>query len=171
MGGFVRPDYRLLTAGLALALTPVVAEAANRPARSHVLVIRPLSVVKAADLEFGGMISSPVGGTVIIDPTSGNRTITGGVTAAGGGPRPAQFFGYGFAGQSVQVNRGPLPVLTRVGGGASMNVTQLTLNGPTLRVLSSTGVLDLKVGGTLVVGANQAEGQYQGNFTIIVTYF
>ncbi len=52
-----------------------------------------------------------------------------------------------------------------------MNVTVLTLNGPTLRFLSAAGLLDLRVGGTLAVKANQAEGDYSGTFQIIVTYF
>jgi Domain of unknown function (DUF4402) len=73
--------------------------------------------------------------------------------------------------QTLQVNRGPLPVLNRAGGGATMNVTGLTLNGPVTRFLNAAGVLDLRVGGTLAVGANQLSGSYSGTFQIIVTYF
>jgi hypothetical protein len=52
-----------------------------------------------------------------------------------------------------------------------MNVSGLTLNGPTFRFLDEAGVLDLRVGGTLQVGANQAPGTYRGTFQINVTYF
>lgn len=111
------------------------------------------------------------GGTITINPNTDARTTTGGVTAAGGTPQAAQFYTYGGPLQTVQVNRGPLPVLTRVGGGATMNVTGLTLNGPTLRFLNAAGLLDLRVGGTLNVTANKLPGSYIGTFQIIVTYF
>lgn len=41
-----------------------------------------------------------------------------------------------------------------------MNVTQLTLNGPTLRLLNAAGLIDLRVGGTLAVAANQMAVTY-----------
>jgi hypothetical protein len=52
-----------------------------------------------------------------------------------------------------------------------MNVSGLTLNGPTFRFLDEAGVLDLRIGGTLQVEANQASGTYRGTFQINVTYF
>ena len=145
--------------------------AAGTTGNTGAVTLRPLSIVNTEDLDFGTMLRPTVAGTVVINPTNDARSVTGGVTAAGGTPRAAQFFTYGGPLQNVQVNRGPLPVLNRVGGGASMNVTGLTLNGPTLRFLTAAGLLDLRVGGTLAVGANQLEGDYSGTFQIIVTYF
>jgi hypothetical protein len=135
------------------------------------ITIKPLSIVKLGDLDFGRMISGTAAGTVVIDPDTDGRSTTGGATAFGGAPKAAQFITYGTQGSVLQVNRGPLPVLTRAGGGATMNVTQLTLNGPITRVINPAGIVDLRVGGTLAVGANQLEGSYSGNFDIIVTYF
>lgn len=145
--------------------------AAGTTGNTGVVTLRPLSIVNTDDLDFGTMLRPAAAGAVIINPTTGARSVTGGVTAAGGNPRAAQFFTYGGPSQNVQVNRGPLPVLNRVGGGASMIVTGLTLNGPTLRFLSAAGLLDLRVGGRLAVAANQLEGDYSGTFQIIVTYF
>ena len=158
----------LLLAGISLC-GPALA--AGTTGNSGAVTLRPLSIVNTEDLNFGTMLRSASAGTVVIDPTNDARSVTGGVTAAGGTPRAAQFFTYGGPLQNVQVNRGPLPVLNRAGGGASMNVTALTLNGPTLRFLTLAGLLDLRVGGTLAVGANQLEGDYSGTFQIIVTYF
>lgn len=155
-------------AALALA-TP--AEAAGSAGTANAVTLRPLSIVNITELDFGVIAAGPTAGTVVINAASGARTTTGGVTAAGGTPNAAQFFTYGGPLQSLQVNRGPLPVLSRAGGGATMNVTQLTLNGPTLRFLNAAGLLDLRVGGTLAVGANQLNGSYSGTFQIIVTYF
>jgi hypothetical protein len=159
-----------ISAALALALaTP--AFAASGAATTEAVVLRPLSIVNTEDLQFGTMISSPVAGNVTIDPTNDARSVTGGVTPAGGVPHAAQFFTYGGPLQSLQVNRGPLPILNRAGGGATMNVTGLTLNGPVLRFLTAAGILDLRVGGTLAVKANQQDGDYSATFQIIVTYF
>jgi Domain of unknown function (DUF4402) len=153
------------------AVTPFSADAATAPSGAKAITLRPLSLLKLRDLDFGTNISGTTNGTVVVDPTNDARTTTGGVTAAGGVPLAAQFYTYGGPLQNVQVNRGPLPVLNRAGGGATMNVTQLTLNGPTLRFLNAAGLLDLRVGGTLEVTANKLAGDYSGTFDIIVTYF
>lgn len=135
------------------------------------VTLKPLSIVKISDLEFGSVIAAASAGTVTIDPTTDARSVSGGLVLAGGSPKAAQFLTYGTQNAILQVTRGSLPVLTRVGGGATMTVTGLTLNGPTLRVVNPAGVLDLRVGGTLAVAANQLDGTYAGNFDIIVTYF
>ena len=135
------------------------------------ITLRPLSLLNLSDLDFATNIAGTTAGTVVIDPSTDARSTTGGTLAAGGAPQAAKFYTYGGPLQNVQVNRGPLPVLNRAGGGASMNVTGLTLNGPTLRFLNAAGLLDLRVGGTLAVSANQPDGSYSGTFQIIVTYF
>jgi hypothetical protein len=156
----------------ALSLATSQAEAAkNASAGGNATMLRRLSIVKTLDLDFGNMAAGTTSGTVVINPTTSARTTTGGVVQMGGTPQAAQFYTYGGPLQSVVVNRGPLPVLTRVGGGASMNVANLTLNGPTTRLLTAAGLLDLRVGGQLNVSANQMQGSYVGSFQIIVTYF
>lgn len=168
--------YRPLRAIAACALLTVgvvssSAHAATQAGTTKAVTLKPLSIVKISDLEFGTMIAGAAAGTVVIDPTTDARTTTGGTTASGGAPKAAQFLTYGTQNSVLQVTRGPLPVLSRAGGGATMNVTQLTLNGPVTRVVNPAGVLDLRVGGTLAVGANQLEGTYSGTFDITVTYF
>jgi hypothetical protein len=145
--------------------------AAGVAAAGKAIAIKPLSIVKLRDMDFASAIPGATGGTIIIDPTNDSRSVTGSVIAAGGTPLAAQFITAATAGRLLQVNHGGLPTLTRVGGGATMNVTQLTLNGPVLRTITATGILDLRVGGTLAVGANQLGGDYTGTFQIIVTYF
>ena len=152
-------------------MVPSAAFAATASDTARAITLRPLSLLNLRDLDFATNISGATGGTITIDPNTDSRTMTGGVTAAGGTPQAAQFYTYGGPLQNVQVNRGPLPVLNRVGGGATMNVTGLTLNGPTLRFLNAAGLLDLRVGGTLDVTANKLPGSYAGTFQIIVTYF
>jgi Domain of unknown function (DUF4402) len=147
------------------------AQAATQAGTGKAIALRPLSIVKLRDLDFGRLASGTTAGTVVIDPNTDGRTTTGGVLAAGGTPLAAQFYTFATGNQTLQVTRGPLPVLSRAGGGATMNVTQLTLNGPVVRVINAAGLLDLRVGGTLAVAANQLDGTYSGNFDITVTYF
>ncbi|WP_162987095.1 DUF4402 domain-containing protein [Sphingomonas paeninsulae] len=140
-------------------------------AKASVTTLRKLSLLNLTDLDFATNIAGTTAGTVTIDPDDDTRTNTGGTIAAGGTPQAAKFYTYGGALQNLQVNRGALPVLARVGGGATMNVTGLTLNGPVLRFLNAAGLLDLRVGATLAVGPNQLPGAYTGTFQIIVTYY
>jgi Domain of unknown function (DUF4402) len=157
---------------LALAvLASAPAHAAGTTSSAKAITLRPLSILNLRDLDFAINVAGTTAGTVVIDPTTDARTVTGGVVAAGGTPQAAQFYTYGGPLQTLQVFRGPLPVLNRAGGGATMNVTGLTLNGPTTRFLNAAGLLDLRVGGTLAVGANQMSGSYSGTFDIIVNYF
>jgi hypothetical protein len=150
---------------------PSPAAAGTTAAEAGVITLRKLSILNLSDLDFAANISGAAAGTVTIDPDNDARSNTGGTVAAGGIPQAAKFYTYGGARQNLQVNRGALPVLTRVGGGATMNVTGLTLNGPVLRYLNAAGLLDLRVGGTLAVAANQLPGVYTGSFQITVTYY
>ncbi len=167
-------NFRLRAVGPAVACALVAtsgAQGATQAGTGKAITLRPLSIVKLRDLDFGRLSSGTSAGTVVIDPTTDARTTTGGVVAAGGTPLAAQFYTFATGNQTLQVTRGPLPVLNRAGGGATMTVTQLTLNGPVLRTVGAAGLLDLRVGGTLAVAANQADGAYSGTFDIVVTYF
>lgn len=152
-------------------LSPAQALAADAQAGATAAIVQPLSLVKTRDLEFGAMLAGTSGGSVVVNPNTDARTSSGAVTLAGTGGHAAQFMTYGGPLQFVWVTRGPLPVLTRQGGGGSMNVSQLSLNGSAFRFLSSAGLVDLRIGGTLQVNANQPSGHYEGDFEITVTYF
>lgn len=160
-----------LFVGLIVAASSVPAAAQPTMAQAQAITLKPLSLINLTPLKFGGVIAGTAAGKVIVDPDNDARSTTGGVTAAGGGPAAARFLTYGGPLQFVQVNRGPLPVLTRTGGTQKMNVDNLTLNGPVNRFLNGAGLLDLRVGGQLAVKANQTPGEYTGNFLIYVTYY
>ena len=171
-----------LLAGLtALGMgAPAWAQAAptrTAEARAEVVVVRPLSLVKVQDLDFGTVVGGPLGGTITIDaggdqPDPNPRSTTGDVAAAGGSPHAATFFTYGGPRQYLFVRRREAVIqLSRVGGGATpMTISGLRLNGPVDRYLNSEGFLELRVGGTLLVGPAQASGSYRGTFTLVATY-
>ena len=115
---------------LAVGIAGIAAHAGTQASTTKAITLKPLSIVKLRDLDFGRLIAGVSAGTVFIDPNTDTRSTTGGTTAAGGTPQAAQFYTYATANTTLQVNRGPLPILNRSGGGATMNVTGLTLNGP-----------------------------------------
>ncbi len=148
---------------------------------AQTVVVSPLSLVNSADLNFGNLVSGPAAGTATVAVNS-VRTITGGVVTAGGTVSAAEFLGYGDAGQRVRI-RGPRGTytLTRVGGGATMTMRDMTMSVDNLNSLgrgnsgqhtiSSTGVVTIRVGGTLDVGANQMPGTYVTTFDVEMNYF
>jgi hypothetical protein len=163
--------HRYVAIAIGLAFTPAVAMAATATATATVVTLRPLTLVKTDDLDFGSLIASTAPGTVKIDSTTDVRTTVGGVSVAGGTPSAAHFAAAGVIGLISSVTLPTSIMLTRTGGTETMTVGTITSNGPTLRLFPGNGVLNLSVGGTLNVGANQAAGAYAGQFDVTVFYF
>ena len=56
------------------------------------------------------------------------------------------------------------------GSGNLMPVSSIVLDGPTTRTFGPSMAIDIYVGGTLEVDANQVPGLYSGTFTLTVEY-
>ena len=69
----------------------------------------------------------------------------------------------------IRIPRNPI-TLTRVGGTETMTVSNWTLSGNSKRNTVAHEPFAFKVGGTLSVNANQAEGLYLGNFDVEIQY-
>jgi hypothetical protein len=160
-----------LVVAMAMLVMPGTAWAATASATATVVTVRPLTLVKTDDLSFGSLIPSATAGTVKIDPTTDARTATGGVTVAGGTSSAAKFVALGLVNIYSNVTLPTSITLDRAGGGASMTVSAITTNGSATRLFPGTSILDVRVGGTLNVAANQQEGDYVGQFTVTVIYF
>ena len=164
------PLILLLTAVLALPAraTPV---AAPTPAYANALITHPVSIVKTSDLDFG-QLTSTAAGTAVIDPTANSIAATGGVTLVGTQWSAGEFTGAaGGASVVVLIKLPNQPVtLMRQGGTETMTVSNLTLQGQNKRTLATLQSFTFRVGGTLNVGANQAEGVYTGIFNVDVQY-
>src|SRR5690348_15067935 len=106
----------LLCPAAALA-APVSANSAGK-----VVILKSLSVLKQADLDFGELIVSGAG-TAVIDPVSGAMTTSGPVTPTGTPGHAAQFTATGTKNSIVIIRVPNAPVtLTRVGGTETMTV-------------------------------------------------
>jgi hypothetical protein len=131
-----------------------------------------IAIARTAELRFGQLIATGSVGTAVIDAATGARTVTGGVVAAGGA--------YNAGGFAVLLCGNPGPkrfdVLLPAGavtitsaGGATMTVDTWTASPGTNKLSGSTSsVTPFTVGGTLHVGANQAQGIYSGTFSVTV---
>lgn len=165
---------RGLLAGLAALVAPAFAHAApvapDKQASATVRIAPPASVRKIEDLNFG-YLTVTTAGTAIVDPNTDTMTTSGGVLDAGG-LRYAALFEAVSPTQAVviiRLPRNPITV-TRVDGTETMTVSNWTMSGNARRTVAAQEAFTFKVGGTLNVKANQAEGLYVGTFAVEVQY-
>lgn len=134
-------------------------------------MLRPLTLLKRDDLDFGALYSSAAAGTATLSPFTGAVTVAGGVSLAPGASTAASFIGAGTRRTPVLIRLPRNPItLTRSGGTETMTVSNWTTDGPTTRVIDAFETIEFKVGARLYVGANQADGTYVGNFDVTVVY-
>ncbi|MFL6801226.1 MAG: DUF4402 domain-containing protein [Sphingomicrobium sp.] len=161
-----------LTALLVPAAGQAAPKAAPTPARANAVMLFPLEIVKNRDLDFGNIATTAIAGTVVIDPETDTISATGGALLVGGGtPHAAQFTGAAKGNNVVLIRIPKQPVtLTRVGGTETMTANNFTLQGLDKRAVAARVAFDFRVGATLNVSANQAEGTYVGTFDVSIQY-
>lgn len=174
-----RGAFRVLTIVAAAASigSAVSAHAADLNGTVNAAIVRPNTLIKTDDLDFGTLTSGATGGTVAVDAVTGARTTGGGVTPIGTFSQRAIFQGTGGL-ILITVSGSTSVTLTRAGGGAApMTATlvrAISTSGGGIALLGSTllpsGVQTYYIGGTLTVPANQPEGDYSGTFTLTVNY-
>ena len=159
-------------AALALFAPAAIAHAATPTAQATATAtfIRPLTVTKLKDMDFG-YLAAPAAGTAVLEPNADTFSTTGGVTAVGGTPHCAEFLGAAQSNAVVNIKVPTQPVtLTRVGGTETMTATNFTLQGLSKRAIAKATSFTFRVGATLNVAANQVEGTYVGTFAVTVQY-
>jgi hypothetical protein len=133
-------------------------------------IILPATINKLYDMDFG-FVTVTTAGTAVVDSNTDAVTTTGGVLFAGGSPHAAQFEAVSPSKTVVHIR---LPktaaTLTRIGGTETMTVDNWTINGSGTRNVVAHETFAFKVGGTLNVAANQAEGIYEGTFAVTIDY-
>lgn len=161
---------------LALLLVPTAGQAAPiaapTPAQANAVMLFPLEIVKNRDLDFGNIAATGAAGTVVIDPETDTISATGGALLVGGGnPHAAQFTGAAKGNNVVIIRIPKQPItLTRAGGTETMIANNFTLQGLDKRAVAARVAFDFRVGATLNVNANQAEGTYAGTFDVSIQY-
>ena len=150
------------------AASPV---AANQDSSASVAILHPLEILKREDLDFGRVMVPTAPGTVVIDANTNLISSTGGLVLLGGTPHAARFTGAAKSSSVVNIKIPKQPItLTRVGGGGTMTVSKFTLQGLDKRQAAKNVAFDFRVGATLNVNANQADGVYVGTFDVSIQY-
>ena len=159
-----------------LALLPLGAAADAAPvqassnATATVYIPAPAQVRKLQDLNFA-LLYVTAAGTAVVNPNTDTMSTTGGVAYAGWTPYAALFQGVAPVKGVVIIRLPKNPItITRIGGTETMTVDTWTLSGNAKRTVAEQEPFDFKVGGTLHVNANQAEGAYVGTFDVDIQY-
>jgi hypothetical protein len=154
----------LPAAGLA---TPV---AATPMARGEVLLVKPLTLQRLADLDFA-TLAVTTGGTATIDPITGQMSVTSGLVHVGGTPSPARYIGAGTKQTVVNIKVPNRPVLiTRIGGTETLSVSNFTLDGQDKRTMAQQQSFTFAVGARITVPAGTVDGVYTGEIDVTVQY-
>lgn len=134
----------------------------------HIRIIAPIALMKTQDLDMGIVIPGSSSGQVVLNPSTGAQSVTGGVLYASSSGFPALFSVTGAPSHVFTITFASSSI-TLTGPSGTMN---LALNGSPSgsSTLSGGGAAPLSVGGTLSVAANQAEGTYTGTLMVTVAY-
>ncbi len=144
----------------------------SQPMTSKALLLKPLTLTKLSDLDFGSIVPSGSGDLVTINADTGARTsATAGLLAIDPGFR-ARFASSGSNNSFIVLQISPPTDLTDVAGN-KLAVTRLDLDqgGNPLRTLTpASQVFFVGIGGQVFVRSNQPEGSYSGTFTLTANY-
>ncbi|WP_381423743.1 DUF4402 domain-containing protein [Sphingorhabdus arenilitoris] len=171
-----------------LLLCPANAIAANAPGTTKTAIVRPLTLVKLADLDLGRILPGPTAGTVTIN-VNGTRSSTGPVVLVGTDYHPARFAGEGDPNGPATGGFGRARItlpnqIFLTGPGPQMRLNNFTFgpdttlgttiiqngNSQNIRLTRPDRTFGFVVGGRLSVGANQPGGIYTGTFSVTVDY-
>lgn len=151
---------------LGLASTSASAAPASANAVAKAKVLKQLTIVKNSDLNFGTIVTGTAPSTVAVD-AAGALTCGAGLTCSQT-PSAAKFTLTGTNNTVVTVST---PATVTLTSGTNTMIALLTVQ-PTLNLgnLGNTGTV-FSFGGTLNVGANQADGVYASpDFAVTVDY-
>jgi len=156
----------LLAAGM-IALASGTAHAATATGSAKATVVSPLNIThtNGASLNFGTFTAVTGGQVTLTAAASTTATPTGDVAFVSGNTNSSDSFAVsGDTSRSFNVGYGGTVNLSN--GSATMAFTPTGVASAAL----TAGAYTLYVGGTLVVGPNQAAGNYTGTYTVTVTY-
>jgi Domain of unknown function (DUF4402) len=132
-----------------------------------------IAIAKTADLNFGSLTVSGSTGTAVVDPSTGNRTVTGGVSQIGASGFNAAGFSVLLCGAGgpkrfdIVLPSGSITLNGSSGGTMTVDTFTSSPSGSGIGASTSTPT-PFTVGATLHVGGNQTSGDYSGVFSVTV---
>lgn len=128
---------------------------------------RPVAVYERRSLEFGDIAGSSEGSGTATISTTGGKSTTGFAIDMGGRVRAAEFKVTGPRNTQVNITL-PSSITVTNGSGQTTTIHSFTSDPSGTGTLNNHGKLEIHVGATIDVPANQAGGDYTGSFTITV---
>jgi len=157
----------------ATALTATAANAAptsvsNGPVQAHATIVKPLTLTKVSDMDFGSIVVQDDGTASLAN--SGSLTCPATLTCAGTGT-PAEYTVTGTNNQVVFITKPNVTLTNTVNPGTPLTLV-LNGHGPTQTLLPNSGNsgVNFKLGGQISVAAGSLEGDYNGNLAVTVDY-
>lgn len=154
--------------------SPVLAQSASADGTGSITIVRPLTITKSSDLQFGAVARPTNGNGYVTVSTDGQRTVDSPVLGLNAGPTPsaARFTVAGEGGQTVSIS---VPGNFQIqNGGETLNVETTNDLGGSTRTLSnaigSAGSTEFRVGGRVMVSNGVEPGTYTGTFTVTANY-
>jgi hypothetical protein len=171
----VNSSKYLIGAVLAATAVPAAAAPVNATtnATGRALILVPLTLTKIDDLGFGTVVQPSVSGTVTVDPVTGARSFTGGVTGVPSGVVQRGYLGgAGSPNQQVVISvSAPSDLVSTSNPADKIPVLAITLDGPVIRSIDpTTRTFFFGLGGVLQINANQPEGDYEATFNVTAMY-
>lgn len=159
----------LATTLVALGATPALAapvSVSNGPVQAHAVIVKPLTLTKVADLDFGSIVVQD-NGTAAMD-TTGKITCPATLTCAATGTAAS----YKVTGTNNQVVQVTAPNVTLTNAGNPGTPLTLTLTGPATVTLPANGATGttFNLGGSMAITAATKDGTYVGDLNVTVNY-
>ena len=157
-------------AALTLSATQANAapDAAATPATAKATIVKPLTLTKVANMDFGSIIVQD-NGTITLD-NAGGIVCSATLTCAATGT-PAEYTVTGTNNQDVQITKPNVTLTNSTNPGTDLT---LVLNGfgPTSVTLPNSGStgINFKLGGQIAIPANVKDGVYTGDLNVTVNY-
>ncbi len=126
-------------------------------------------------LHFGSFGAGPVAGTITVNPSTGARTSTGGITLISGAglERNGVISLSGSTGLAITLSMAN-SMFNISNGADNMEINDFKFNSPagasSVVITLATSTQTIPLGGTLNIDANQASGTYSGNYTVNANY-
>jgi Mat/Ecp fimbriae major subunit len=140
------------------------AEAATATSKAKIVVKSELTSLLS--MNFGTIYTDGAGGDVLLDKPNDNRTCAPGLICYGA----YDFATLQLSGSDATVVVTYAPTVQLTGPGDDMNVEVLFPGGQGAAISVTGGQVDVIFGARLTVNANQAEGEYSGQFSVDVDY-
>ena len=144
-------------------LSAGAAQAATASAANRAKILTQVTLVNTSDLQFGTIVAAA--SPSVVDVSTGGVRTCGAGLACLGATTAAYFLIGGTTGQVTTVSVPPMVVLT---SGSDTMTALLNPSAALVTLVANSG--SFSVGGTLIVGGGQADGDYSGTFNATVDY-